>query len=87
MADFVNLNQLRIFILESIDQLLEIRKSAETYAVDPSEDNETKLLAAVDSYENRREGLELHLTHVIKQANGVEDEVMGTQTENGIILE
>ena len=86
MADFVDVNKVRGMILEAISDLLSIRSAAETYAAEPTVLNCDLLVNSVDRLAGRSESLRTQLAIMVKEANGKREEILGTETDNGILL-
>ena len=86
MADFVDVQSIDQKILATIEELLSIRTAAQDYVKLPNDENSDALAFSVDKFSNHAETLKLNLIVMIKQANGNSDEVLGTETGNGIEL-
>lgn len=86
MSHFIEINKMRTAILEAIGHLLEFEKAAATYSSDPSFDNGEDLVQGYTKVASSSDLLKLHLETMVKQANGVTDEVIGEESENGIRL-
>jgi hypothetical protein len=83
----ININKVNSNILSAIAQLIRIQHSAEDYVGSPDADNAEALVENMERFANYHDGLKLNLAVMIKEANGEsEDEVVGIQTDNGILL-
>lgn len=89
MGNFVELDKVRASILDSIQTLLTLRQAAEVYAAGPSDEAGERLVEAFNKFSSQHDGLNLHLTSIIKNANTIgEDgmEIVVAETQNGILL-
>lgn len=91
MSKFVELDKVRSSILDGIQTLLALRFAAEAYAAAPTDELGEQLVEAFNKFSGQHEGLKLHLTAIVKQANGVAEEdggreIVVAETQNGFLL-
>jgi len=86
MERYAETDKVRKMMLACTGQMLEIEKVMEAYVAFPNEENAQELSNQVDNLETSIQNLKLNLAMVVKQANGVNDEIVVAQTENGILL-
>jgi len=91
MGDFVELDKVRASILDSIGTLLALRTAAEAYAATPTDQRGEQLVEAFNKFSSQHDGMRLHLTAIVKQANGIPEDdggkiIVATETENGVLL-
>jgi hypothetical protein len=86
MSPFIEVGKMRAAVLEAIGHLLQFEKAAAAYATDPSFENGEELVQEYTKVASASDLLKLHLETMVKQANGVTDEVVGEESENGVRL-
>lgn len=86
MHGIVDMDKFRKSILDSMDHLIKLRAAAEAYSVTPTDDLGEVMVQAFNKFASSSETLDLGLQVLVKQAHGIDDEIVVAQTENGILL-
>jgi hypothetical protein len=91
MPVIADMDAFRKSILDNIESLLVLRKTAEEYAVEPSENRGEMMVGAYNKFASVSQKLELSLEVLVKEAHGIEEPdggkmIVATEQDNGFLI-
>ena len=86
MSNSVNLNSVDVEIIDTIKKVLLVRDYMHAYVEKPTDENGESIAISVDNMTNQIDNLRLSLAVMVKRVNGIDNEVVGRETDIGIHL-